>query len=139
MKRDPRVCLEDVIRSAEVIADYVAGTDVDGYLSNSLLQDGVERRFISIGEALNTLKGESPALAARILDLPNAVGLRNFLTHQYESIEPKIVWYAAVDELPGLRRSVQSLLAELGRDVAIPDLRLADDVLVLVAGVVAAS
>ncbi len=48
MKRDSRVCLQDVIRSAEVIADYVAGTDFDGYLSNSLLQDGVERRFIQL-------------------------------------------------------------------------------------------
>ncbi len=36
-----------------------------------------------------------------------------------------------MDELPRLRRSVQSLLAELGRDVAIPDPHLADGVLVL--------
>ena len=128
MKRDPRVPLRDADRSAAEIADHVAGTDLDGFLGNDMLRRAVERNLGIIGEALNRLERDSPAVAARLPDLPNAVGLRNLPAHGHDAIVLETVWNAAVNRLPGLRRSVRSLLAELDRGGLAPDPRHADEV-----------
>ena len=131
MKPDPGSHLRDVDRTAAEIVDFVAGTDLDGFLGNRVLRRAVERDLEIIGEALNRLERDFPNVAARLPDLPKVVGLRNRIAHGYDAVVPETVWNAAVNHLPGLRRSVRSLLAELDRGVPAPDPRHADAVLVL--------
>ena len=52
MKRDPRVYLLDVDHASGRIADHVSRTDLDGFLTDYLLQDGNERQLTILGEAL---------------------------------------------------------------------------------------
>ena len=79
MKRDARVYLEEVNLAAGEIADFIAGTDFDGYLTNSLLQSAVERNLTVVGAALASLKEIFPELAERIPNAQRAVDLRNHL------------------------------------------------------------
>lgn len=73
----------------------------------------VERSFGIIGEAPNQLGRISPPLAARIPDRRQAVDFRNLLAHGYDLVDPQILWDTAVNDIPGLRQAVRSLLAEL--------------------------
>ncbi len=93
--------------------DYTAGLQFDAYLANTEKLDSVERRLITIGEALNQLDSVAPDLAEKIPNLREAVGMRNQLTHVYHDVEQIIVWDTAVKDVPEMRRTVDTLLSEL--------------------------
>ena len=113
VRRDPRVLLLDIDRAAEKIVGYIEGMDVAAYVASAGVQDQLERNFITIGEALNRLSLVSPELSERIPNAKDIIGFRHKLVHGYDHIDAEIVWSAAVDDLPALRKTVRSLLAGL--------------------------
>ena len=115
VRRDPRVVLLDIDRAAEKIAGYIEGMDFAAYATSAGVQDQLERNFITIGEALNRLSLVSPELSERIPNAKDIIGFRHKLVHGYDHIDAEIVWSAAVDDLPALRKNVRSLLAGLDR------------------------
>jgi uncharacterized protein with HEPN domain len=94
MERDARSWLWDVLDAAEAIASFVEGVDAASYAAQPLVHSAVERKFLTIGEALNQLSRASPELAARIPDLRAIVGFRNLLVHGYAEVDHGIVWTA---------------------------------------------
>ena len=120
MKRDPRILLEDVEQAAEEIAKFVEGVGFAAYDGNIEKQRAVERSFGIIGEALNRLRRSAPQLAERIPELARVVDFRNLLAHVYHRVSAKAVWDTAVNDLPQLSRTVQSLLAELEQTETAP-------------------
>lgn len=61
-------------------------------MTDYLLQDGIQHQLTILGEALNKLKHEAPAVAARIPDLPDAIGLRHHVVHGYDTIQLRMIW-----------------------------------------------
>jgi uncharacterized protein with HEPN domain len=114
MDRDPRAYLWDVQQAAEAITKFTEGLDAAGYTASLLVRAAVERQFEIIGEALNRLSKEAPALARRVPDLPEIVSFRNVLIHGYATIDHARVWNNATTLLPALHEAVSTLLAELG-------------------------
>jgi uncharacterized protein with HEPN domain len=114
MERDPRAYLWDVQQAANAIEQFVAGLDAAGYAQSALVRAAVERQFEVNGEALNRLSKISPDLARRVPELREIVGFRNVLIHGYATIDNARVWQIAETSLPGLRKAVSALLAELG-------------------------
>jgi uncharacterized protein with HEPN domain len=84
------------------------------YLEDRMLRSATEREFEIIGEALNQLSKVSPAIAARIPELPHIVAFRNLLSHGYAHVDDPTVWRAAQEDLPRLLDQVAALLTELG-------------------------
>ena len=113
MPRDPLALLWDLEESAEAIAEYTAGLDEAAFLADRMRQDAVGYRLLVVGEALSRLGRDSPELAARIPERGQAIGLRNYLAHEYDRIDHVTVWDTAVHHLPELRRTVESLVSEL--------------------------
>ena len=113
-RRDPRILLRNIEIAAGDIEDTIGGADLATYIANRLLQTHLERKFITIGEALNQLDRISPELAQRIPDARRIIGFRHKLVHDYDRINSEAVWSAAVNDLPGLRQAVRSLLDEIG-------------------------
>ncbi len=113
MKRDSRSWLADINLAAVKIESYIKDIDFEDYTANSLIQDGVERNFINIGEALNLLHKNEPELAKEIPHLRKIVDFRNMLTHSYFRIKPETVWGSAVDNLPELHHKIRAILAEI--------------------------
>ena len=112
---DPRFLLLDIDKATERIEGYMKGVGLDDYVASAGIQDKVERNFITIGEAVGVLKKTAPELADRIPDARGWIDFRNRLVHGYNKVNPNIVWGAAADELPILRRTVRSLLEKLDR------------------------
>jgi uncharacterized protein with HEPN domain len=68
MPRDARKYLFDIGEASNLISQFVAGKTLDDYLSDALLQSGVERQFEIIGEALGQLAKVDQQLAIQITD-----------------------------------------------------------------------
>ncbi len=101
--------LRHVLDAADRIADYLNGTDRDGFLSNRMLQDAVIRNLEIIGEACVNL---APELRDAHPEVPwqKASGIRNRLVHGYFDVDLGIVWQTAVDSLPPFAAQVRAIL-----------------------------
>ena len=76
-------------------------------------QASVERKFITIGEALNRIHGVDPELSKRFPEFQRIVGFRNMLAHGYDRMKSDLVWDYTQNELSDLHGFVQDLLSEL--------------------------
>lgn len=113
MQHDPRAHLADVIEAAESIRAFTAGVSFERYRVDDLVQSAVERQFEIIGEALNRLRRDDPAVAARVPDVDRIVGFRNVLIHGYDIVDHEAVWDAITKELPTLLESARIVLRDL--------------------------
>lgn len=115
MQRDPRAYLWDVQQAGLAIQSFTLGMDGVAYASSPLVQAAVERKFEIIGEALNQLSRQDPALASRIPDVAQIVAFRNQLIHGYAKVSVSTVWGIVQTALPGLLGVVDQLMAEAGK------------------------
>ena len=111
MRHDPKSLLWDARDAATAIADMTAGKSFADFDSDIVLRSAVERQFEILGEALGQLARLDPMLAARTPDLRQIVAFRNVLIHGYALIDRARVWRAVQDDLPGLRATLDDLLA----------------------------
>lgn len=112
-RRDPRVHLLDALDAAQAIQAFVIGRTEEDYGRDRLLRSAVDREFEVVGEALNRLRRDDAAVAARIPDLAQIVAFRNVLIHGYDIVDRSAVWKAIEVEIPPLVASISSLLDEL--------------------------
>jgi uncharacterized protein with HEPN domain len=113
MRRDPRVHLLDALDAAQAIQAFVDGRTEEDYGKDRLLRSAIDREFEVVGEALNRLRRDDAAVAARIPDIAQIVGFRNVLIHGYDTVDRRAVWKAITVEIPLLVASVSGLLVEL--------------------------
>ena len=112
MKRDPKSLLWDAREAANAIASMTVGRSFEDFDRDIILRSAVERQFEIAGEALRQLARLDAALAAKIPDLREIVAFRNILSHGYAVVDRARVWRAVQEDLPGLRATLDDLLAE---------------------------
>jgi uncharacterized protein with HEPN domain len=95
--------LQDVIDNSDWIAGYVTGLDFDRFMSDRKTRDAVERCLERIIEASVRLGPERIEKIAPGLPLHKVRGLGNVLRHSYETVEPRLIWDTATEDLPSLR------------------------------------
>lgn len=113
MQHDPRAHLADVIEAGALNRHFTADVTVERYRVDQLVQSAVERQLEIIGEALNRLRRDDPAVAARVPDVDRIVGFRNVLIHGYDILDHETVWDAVTRDLPALLDSATAALDEL--------------------------
>ena len=87
--------LDAAAKPAEIVAE---GKEVfDTSWRQRLL---AERLLIILGEAGRSLSKESVA-AHPALEVVGARGMRNFLVHEYDDVDPELVWQAITTSVPG--------------------------------------
>jgi len=110
--RDRDAFLWDMLQAARHIESFIAGKTLDEYENDNLLQSGVERQFLIIGEAAGQASRQFPELQLEIRSLARIISFRNRLIHGYAVVSNEIVWAIAHDELPELRSTLEALLEE---------------------------
>ena len=105
---------------AQAIQTFAAGRTEEDYDRDRLLRSAIDREFEVVGEALNRLRRDDAAVAARIPDLAEIVGFRNVLIHGYDIVDRSAVWKAIMVEIPALVASISGLLVELDAAMGSP-------------------
>jgi len=102
--------LTDILQSARIIQQHLAGMSREQFLADLRTQDAVIRRFEIIGEAARHL---SPDTLKALPDVPwkLVIGMRNVLIHDYDDVDPKRVWTDSQDDLPPLIAKLEAYLA----------------------------
>ena len=111
MKRNQRVHLDDILDRIDRIEEYTSG-GYDEFMSSRLIQDGVERAFLVIGEAVKQLDAE---LTSRYPSIPwrGLAKFRDVLAHQYRHIRLTSLWQYTQEHIPALKEAATALLREL--------------------------
>jgi len=104
--------LYDVAAACELFREFTSDLNRQKWLDEIKTRLAVERSFDTIGSALKRLSHHEPTLAERVPGLADIVSFRNFLTHEYDAIDPEIVWSVIKNDLPKLQVTIQKLIAE---------------------------
>jgi uncharacterized protein with HEPN domain len=100
MERDLQSLL-DMLQSAQIARDYIAGRSQNELETDLQLQDAVIRRLLIIGEAARRVS-QTTQQALPVIPWTAINGMRNRLVHEYDEIDLDIVWSTIMNSLPVL-------------------------------------
>lgn len=111
--RDDRIYLTHILKSIALIERYLEGCSENHFLQDTLIQDGVVRQLIIIGEAVKRL---SDGVRTTHPQTPwkDIAGMRDKLVHDYFGVDLDAVWYTTQYDLPPLKAQVEHILRGLG-------------------------
>ena len=107
--RHEKLYLTDIVEAARAIEKFIKGEDFNEFEQNEMLNSAVLQKLTIIGEAASKLpKG----FTKRFPEIPwkDIIGFRTIAVHEYFAINWEIVWVAATEEAPTLRKQVQKIL-----------------------------
>jgi len=107
--------VQDILKAIEKIEHYVKGMTLTKFKQNELVIDAVVRNFEVIGEASKNI----PLSVQRSYpDIPwkEMKGMRDVLIHQYFGVDVKVLWHATQNNLPVLRKHLETLLEDAKSD-----------------------
>lgn len=107
--RDYKLQLEDILDSSKKIERYVKGLDYRKFVKNELVVDAVIRNLEIIGEAARQVSDDVKQSAPDV-EWHKLMSLRNILIHEYFGVDNEILWDIVKNKIPGLKRSISSLL-----------------------------
>ena len=113
--RTPRVLLEFILESMDLIQDSVKQTTYEPFYNDIPKQDAVIRRIEIIGKAVKDLLKISPEFKDKYPDIPwrQIAKMREILAHDYLGIDLTTVWYTATLEIPVFRQRIMEILNEI--------------------------
>ena len=105
--------LEDVLENIKLIEDYTQDSSYRLFARDLKTQDAVERCLQRISEAAAKPEG---AVETLMPDQPwseiRTVG--NVLRHEYDQIDPNVIWRIVSEDLKPLKHAIETALARLG-------------------------
>ena len=109
--KDDKLYVIHILERIERVQSYTSGGK-EAFLQSQMAQDAVTRNFEIIGEAA---KRVSPRTRQIHPDVPwkRMAGFRDVLIHDYMGADFNEVWRIVEQDLPGLKRSLQDILAKL--------------------------
>jgi len=110
MRRE-ELYLTDIIEAADAIQRFLVDVGQNTFLRNELLQSAVLQKLMIIGEAASRLSKEFRDKHPEI-EWEDIIGFRNIVVHAYFAVEWSIVWVAATQEAPELKRKITDILAK---------------------------
>ncbi len=99
-----------IAEAAAKIIEISASRSFDDYESDLPFRWAIERGLTIIGEAMVRLRKADPDIGSKITDVPDIIGFRNKLVHDYPEIEDAQVWKIIREQIPLLLSEVRSLL-----------------------------
>lgn len=112
MPRDYKLYLEDILESIEKICSYIIGMDLETFSVDKKTIDAVVMNLAIIGEASRKIPDE---LRTRYPDIEwgRIISLRNIIIHEYPSINLRIIWSIAKNNLPVLEERIKKIIQEI--------------------------
>ena len=109
--RPEALYLTDIVERQTPLSALLRGIQREDFFGDELRQSAVLQKLIVIGEAAARLPVEFRERHPEI-EWADIVGFRNIAVHAYFAVSWTIVWVAATQDVPNLRRKVAGILAE---------------------------
>lgn len=110
-KRSSSLLVYDIYQSIEKIEEFVRGVSFDQLMGDERTKDAILRNLQVIGEASKNLP-ESLIADHPEVDWSGLAGVRDIVTHRYFRVDWHLLWTSIHDELPVLKKQIQSLKEE---------------------------
>ena len=98
--------IESVIKEIEDIKART-NNDFERFLDDIVLQRAIERDLQIIGEAVRKILSLRPDL--KITSANKIIGLRNIISHAYDTVEPELIWAIIQKDIPILGDELRRL------------------------------
>lgn len=107
--RPDKLYLMDILQAADDIALLVSGQTQDTFLNSMPHRRATLQAILEIGEAISRV---SEDLKKRYPDVSwrDAIAMRNFVIHEYFSVDWDIVWNTAINDIPKLKNTIEEIL-----------------------------
>jgi uncharacterized protein with HEPN domain len=107
---DDRQRLADILDAAKLLGIFQAGRNRDDLKKDLLLRSALLHQLFVIGEAATRL---SQQLKDKYSGVPwRAIcGFRNFIAHEYFSLDSDIIWQTVIVDVPSLEKQVLEILS----------------------------
>ena len=101
--------LRDILSASRKIEAITAATSEESFLSDEVLPAAVLHHLTVMGEAISRLSRE---LRERLPEVPwhQIVAVRHRIVHAYFDLDWQILWNAAMDDIPQLRKQISGIL-----------------------------
>jgi uncharacterized protein with HEPN domain len=106
--------LNDILENIDWIIQYTVDHTFELFVQDRQTRDAVERCLLRISEAARKLEGIVDELAP---DQPWADirSLGNVLRHEYDSVDPEVIWDIVERDLLPLEKAVEAAIKKLER------------------------
>ncbi len=98
--------IQSVIQEIETVKKRT-DNKFNSFQSDILLQRAVERDLEIIGEAIRKIIELDPTI--KITSAKNIIGLRNIISHAYDSVEPEMIWGIIQNNIPVLAEEIKRI------------------------------
>ncbi len=98
--------IESVIAELEKIK-AACQNNFNNFENDVIILRASERDFEIIGEAVKKILDMDPAI--QITNTKKIIGLRNLITHAYDSIEPELLWAILLNDIPILTEEIKKI------------------------------
>ena len=112
---DPAQHLDDILENIGRIRSYTEGMEEVGFLQDTKTIDAVERCFQRIAEAARRLEDRFDSDYPD-LDLPALRGFGSVLRHDYDSVQPALLWGFVRNRLNPLEAMARTELERFSTD-----------------------
>jgi uncharacterized protein with HEPN domain len=110
--RSPLLRIHDMLESVRGIEKAIAGKTFRDYERSWLLRSAIERGIEVISEASRHL-GRDLKAQHKGVRWEDIAGIGNILRHEYQRVDPAIIWKAVKNDLPPLKDALLALKASL--------------------------
>lgn len=98
--------IQSVITEIESVK-IKSGNNFQNFETEILLRRAIERDLEIIGEAIKKIIELEPTI--QISSARKIIGLRNIISHAYDSIEPEIIWGIIQRDIPILQTEINQI------------------------------
>lgn len=106
MKKNKDIILiKHILDAIADIEEFTSNKDFSDFQNDKLLQNGVVREFMIIGEASANLSDSFREQHSKI-PFYKIIGMRNVMVHAYWQIDERVVWDAYQNDLPELKKEL---------------------------------
>jgi uncharacterized protein with HEPN domain len=98
--------IQSVIEEIETIKK-LTGNNFNSFNDQIILQRAIERDLEIIGEAVRKIIEIEPNIS--ISSAKNIIGLRNIISHAYDSVEPELLWGIIQHNIPQLSIEINQI------------------------------
>ena len=109
--------IDQLLKQIDLVINDTSGLTIEEFSKSDLLVRATCFSIVQVGEQMNNL---SKHLSDKYPDIPwsSAIKMRNLVVHVYNRVNPKQIFYTAINDLPPLKEAFIRIKIDLKKKVS---------------------